>query len=256
MKLWDEYKGKNFMMLALAQESASEVGKIVDEFKPNYPIGAGSQYEKAYGITGFPTAVLLNHEGEVIWRDHFLSSEARELLDAALVEAERFSAEWNPGERAPELSRAVESARSGAMGKAWKDCQALRAKAVENPSLLSAIEGFEKDFLARAAFRTARKDEMLGTGRYFEASNFLELEMKVFQGSPPAEEWKAAMTAWKSDKTAKANLDLDKKRVAAVEKSVVDRDKALKELRSLREKAKGLAVEKAIEASYQKVAGV
>lgn len=256
MQLWDEYKDKNFTMLALAQEPASDVEKVIEQYKPNYPIGAGSQYATDYAITGYPTAVLLDHEGQVIWRDHFLNGEARALLDAALIEAERFSPKWNPGERAGELGRAVEAARKGDMGKAWKEAQTLRAKAAENPSLLTAIEAFENDFLARAAFRTERKEEMLTTGRYYEASLFLEREMKVFNGSPPADSWKAMTLDWKKDKTAKANMDLDKKRLSAVEKAKDDRDKGLKELRSLREKAMGLAVEKAIEASYQKVAGV
>lgn len=255
MQLWDEYKDKNFVMFALSDESASEVEKIVGEYKPNYPIGAGADF-RAYGVTGYPTAVLLDHNGEVIWRDNFLDASARALLDAAVIEAERFSPKWDPGERAAELGRAVEAARKGEMGKAWKEAQTLRAKAVENPSLLSAIEGFETDYLARAAFRTARKDEMLTSGRYWEASLFLEAEMKVFAGSPPAEQWKQATLDWKKDKTAKANMDLDKKRLAAVAKAREDRDKALKELRNLREKAAGLAVERAIDESYQKVAGV
>lgn len=255
MQLWDEYKDKNFVMLALSEESASEVEKIIGEYKPNYPIGAGSQYGTDYAVSGYPTAVLIDHKGEVIWRDNFLDQAARDLLDATLIEAERFSAKWEPGERAAELGRAVEAARKGEMGKAWKEAQTLRAKAIENPSLLSAIEGFEKDFLARAAYRTERKDLLLTTGRYWEATVFLEAEMKVFAGAPPAEDWKLATLEWKKDKTAKANLDLDKKRLAAIEKAREDRDKALKELRSLREKAVGLAVEKAIQETYQKIAG-
>lgn len=255
MQLWDENKDKNFLMFALSDESASEVEKIVTEYKPNYPIGSGADF-RAYEVTGYPTAVLVDHKGEVIWRDNFLDASARALMEAALLEAEQFSPKWDPGERAAELGRAVEAARKGDMGKAWKEAQTLRAKAVENPSLLSAIEGFEADYLARAAIRTTRKDEMLTTGRYWEATLFLEAEIKVFAGAPPAEEWKQATLAWKKDKTAKANLDLDKKRLAALEKAKEDRDKALKELRSLRDKAAGLAVQKAIDTSYQQVAGV
>lgn len=256
MKLWDEYKDRPFVLMALTDEAAGEVErKVMDVQKPTYPIGVGVNYDRSYAVSGLPTAVLIDANGVILWRDNFFH-EAMGLLEEALVEVERFGAQWDPGQRHADLGRAVDAARKGEMGKAWKESQAARARAVENPELLAAVEGFEKDFLERAGWRTARKDEMLLTGRYYEATAFLEQEMKVFAGSPPADDWKAAVAEWRKDKTAKANMDLDKKRLAAVEKGMTDRDKGLKDLRALRDKAEGLLVEQAIDASYKKLAGL
>jgi hypothetical protein len=102
--------------------------------------------------------------------------------------------------------------------------------------------------------RSQRKDVFLADGRYWEATLFYEREIKVYEGSPPAAEWKGWLAEWRKDKDAKANADLDKKRLAALEQARAgDREKAMKELRGLKEKAVGLKVAKAIEETYQKV---
>lgn len=256
MQVWDKWSEQGLVILALSDESKSEVEKYVADNHVTYPTGSGSRAADRWWSGGIPHAFLVDHEGVVAWHGHPMDGGWEEMLPAMLQRAADDRDAWDPGERVPELGRAVAAARAGEMGNAWKEAQMLRAKAVENPSLLSAIEGFEKEYLVRAALRTARKDEMLKTGRYYEATLFLEHQMKVFAGAPQAEEWKAATLGWKKDKTAKANMDLDKKRLAALAKGKEDRDKGLKELRSLREKAAGLAVEAAIEASYKKLAGV
>lgn len=254
MQLWEEKKDQGLVLLALAQESASEVEVVIEGYKPTYPIGAGSNYGNTYGITGFPTAVLVNHEGEIIWRDNFINDEALAMLDAALIAAEEASPNWDAGERPAALEKAVKSAKAGAMGKAWKESEALKAKAAADPALAAAVESFQKDFLARALKRTQKQEAFIASGRYHEATLYYEREIKVFDGSPPAEEWKALLAGWKKDPAAKQNQELDKKRLAALQRAREgDKDKALKELRSLLEKAEGLPIKQAIKETYDKV---
>lgn len=254
MQLWEEKKDQGLVLLALAQESASEVEAIIEDYKPTYPIGAGSNYEGIYAITGFPTAVLVNHEGEIIWRDNFVNATALAMLDAALIAAEEASPNWDAGQRPAALEKAVKSAKAGAMGKAWKESEALKAKAAADPALAAAVESFQKDFLARALKRTQKQEAFIASGRYHEATLYYEREIKVFDGSPPAEDWKALLAGWKKDPAAKQNLELDKKRLAALQKAREgDKEKALKELRSLLEKAEGLPVREAIQETYEKV---
>jgi len=254
VQLWEEKKDHGLVLLALAQESASEVEVVIESYKPTYPIGAGSNYDTSYGITGYPTAVLVNHEGEIIWRDHFINGEAMALMESALLAAAEASPSWDPGERPAALEKAVKSAKAGAMGKAWKEAEALKAKAAADPELAAAVESFQKDFLARAQTRSNKQQAFTASGRYHEATLYYEREIKVFEGSPPADEWKALLAGWKKDPAAKQNLEFDKKRLAALQKARDgDKEKALKELRSLLEKAEGLAIKQAIKETYDKV---
>ena len=254
MQLWDEKKDDGLVLIGLAQESASEVEVVLESHKPTYPIGAGANYERDYAVTGYPTALIINHEGEIIWRDNFLNPDARSLLDAAIVAAAEASPSWDPGERPAALAKAVASAKAGVLGRAWKESEALRAKAAQDADLMAAVESFQKDFLARAQSRTLKQEAFVASGRYWEGTLYFEREIKVFEGSPPAEEWKALLAGWKKDPAVKPNLDLDKKRLAALQKAREgDKEKALKELRSLLEKAEGLPVKQAIQETYQKV---
>jgi hypothetical protein len=254
VEVWEEWKDKGLVILALSDESKSEVEKFIGSFKASYPIGAGSRASDRYGVQGIPAAFLIDHEGTVLWTGHPATSEWVDMLPDALARALDTSDAWNPGDRHAALQRAVEAATAGEMGKAWKESEGLRTKAATDGELAAALDGFQKDFLARAAQRTQRKDHFLSDGRYWEATVFFERQMKVFAGSPPVEEWKALLAGWKSDKTAKANMDLDKRRLAALEKAQAgEKEKAMKELRSLKEKAQGLVVLKAIEATYKKV---
>lgn len=254
MQLWEDKQADGLVILALAQESASEVEAVIASHKPTYPIGAGANYEALYGIVGFPTAVLINHEGEIIWRDNFVNGEALALMDAALVAAREADPRWDPGERPAALDKAVKAAKAGTMGKAWKESEALKVKAAADPALAEAIDSFQKDFLARAMRRTQRQEDFSARACYWEATLFFEREIKVFDGSPPAEDWKGLLAGWKKDPAVKPNLELDKKRLAALQKAREgDKEKALKELRALLEKAEGLPIKPAILETYKKV---
>ncbi len=242
------------MILALSDESKSEVEKFIGTFKATYPIGAGSNASDRYGVQSIPQAFLIDHEGTVLWEGNPGRSEWVDLLPDALARALDSSDAWDPGDRNAALKRAVEAARAGEMGKAWKESEGLRTKAATDGEIAAALDGFQKDFLERAAQRTQRKDQFLSNGRYWEATVFFERQMKVFAGSPPAEDWKVLLAGWKNDKTAKANMELDKKRLAAVDMAQAgEKEKAMKQLRSLKQKAEGLAVLKAIDESYKKV---
>lgn len=254
VEVWKEWKDQGLVILALSDESKGEVERFIEQNGANYPIGSGSRSGDRFGISGYPSAFLIDHTGTIAWKGHPADESWVGMIPDLLARALDDSDAWDPGERPAALEKAVKAAKSGEMGKAWKESESLRAKAAEDAALGAAVETFQKDYLARAAQRTARKDWFLMDGRYWEATLFFERQAKVFDGSPPAEEWKALLAEWRKDKTAKANLDLDKKRLAALEKARAgDRDKAMKELRALKEKAEGLAVQKAIEGTYQKV---
>lgn len=254
MEVWEEWKDKGFAMLALSDESSSEIERFIGEYKATYPIGAGSRSGDVYGIRGYPSAYLIDHTGTVVWSGHPGGSEWVEMIPSLLARAMDESDAWDPGQRGAALQRAVSAAKAGEMGKAWKESEALRTRAATDGGLADEIDAFQRDFLARAAQRTQRKDLFAVDGRYHEATLFFERQMDVFAGSPPAEEWKAMLAEWRKDKTIKANADLDKKRLAALDKARAgEKEKAMKELRSLKEKAEGLAVKKAIDEAYQKV---
>jgi hypothetical protein len=238
-------------MLALSDEGGSTVEKMIEELGMVYPVAAGSGSKRAYGVSGIPSAFLIDHEGTIIWQGHPSGNGWVELLPEALARAEAMADQWDPGERAPELEKAVEAARAGEMTKTWKETDALLRRYVEDAAVLEKVEAFRKDFLARAALRTAQVEGMTAEGRYFEAQGYLERQSALYRGTPPAEEWDALVSNWKKDREIKELLALDKKRMQALQKAREgDKDKASKDLYKLIEKAEGTLLEAAMRAAY------
>lgn len=226
-------------MLALSDESAGTIEKFMEGKEMPYPIAAGSRSGNDFKISGYPSAFLLDHNGEVLWQGHPSGNEWVEMLPAALERAEAMADAWDPGDRGPELAKAVKAARAGDMGKAWKETDTLLKKFVEDPAATKKVETFRADYLDRAAERTKYAQSMISEARYFEAQQFLEQQMKLFKGAPPADAWKATMAEWKKEKSIKGLLSLDKKRMAAVQKARDgNKEKAVKDLRKLVSSAK------------------
>ncbi|NIS60488.1 MAG: redoxin domain-containing protein [Proteobacteria bacterium] len=91
-KLYTEFKGRDFTMLAVdLQEGAKKVKAFKERFKLNFPILLDSDGEVAlkYGVFSIPTTYLIDREGYLIGgalgpRD-WATKEAFELFDHLLI---------------------------------------------------------------------------------------------------------------------------------------------------------------------------
>jgi hypothetical protein len=255
--VWGEYESKGLVVLALSDEGGSTVEPYVEKHGLTYPTGAGSGSKRGFKVSGIPAGFLIDHTGTILWSGHPSSNDWVAMVDAALVAAEDAKPNWDPGERPELLKKAVKHAKAGELGKAWKESENCRKKAVDAPGSIEAIDKFQADFLERAAKRTASLNSYYSTGTYYEATMYLDDQMAIFKGSPPETEWKALVKSWSKDKEIKSLLDLDKKRVKAMELAWDGKaDKAKAALTKLRKKAKGTIIFETIQESLQAVAGM
>ncbi|MCP4094126.1 MAG: hypothetical protein GY747_11820 [Planctomycetes bacterium] len=255
--MWGEYESKGLVVLALSDEGGSTVEPYVEKHGLTYPTGAGSGSKRGFKVGGIPAGFLIDHTGIILWSGHPGSNDWVGMLDKALLAAENAKPNWDPGERPELLKKAVKFAKAGELGKAWKESENCRKKAVDSPGSIEAIDLFQTDFLTRAATRTATLDEFYNSGTYFLATEFLEEQMAVFKGSPPEAEWKAMVKSWSKDKEIKTLLDLDKKRVKAMEMAWGGKaDKAQAALLKLRKKAKGTIIFDTIQGNLEAVASM
>jgi hypothetical protein len=254
VEVWGEYESKGLVILALSDESASTVEPFLSANGVTYPVGSGSGSKRLFQVSGIPAAFLIDHNGTILWSGHPGNGGWTGLLDDALAKAEQAKPGWDPGERPEFLNKAVSFAQQGALGKSWKETESLRSKVVDEPEKIAAIELFQADFLQRAAARTAELERFYTRGLYFGAQEFLAEQMKIFKGSPPEMEWAATVKSWSKDADIKALLDLDKKRVKAMELAWDGKaDKARDALASLRKKAKGTAIYDEIQSNLEAV---
>jgi len=253
--VWGEYESKGLVILALSDESASTVEPFIAANGMTYPVASGSGSKRLFQVSGIPAAFLIDHTGTILWSGHPGNGGWTGLLDDALEKAEQAKPGWDPGERPDFLKKAVSLAQDGALGKAWKESENQRSKMIDEPREIAAIDQFQADFLQRAAARTTELERFYVRGLYFGAQSFLEEQMKIFKGSPPEKEWADLLKSWGKDAAIKELLNLDKKRVKAMELAWDGKaDKARNALVGLRKKAKGTAIYDEIQSNLEAVA--
>lgn len=227
------------------------IEKFVAEQGINYPTGAGAtRAAGVYGISGYPSAFLIDHEGTVIWKGH-PSSLGAGMIRKAIEKAEA-DGPWDPGERHEVLEKAVELARAGEMGKAWKAAESARKRNDEDATAVEAVDQFLADIRERGKRVLAKAQARAEEGRYFQATEYLEKQCDAYKGSPLEDAWKDVLKAWRRDKQAQEQYDLDEDRLDAIRTALEgEPGEALDDLKELIEDAEGLPIQKVIQADYE-----
>jgi hypothetical protein len=244
-------------LLAVSDESASMIEKFIPTKEINYPTAAGGSAAtlRSWGVKGFPSAYLIDHEGIVIWEGH-PGELSHGIIEEAVARAEA-DGPWVPGERHEVLDKAVKMAEEGKMGGAWKAAESARKKATEMPEAVAAIDAFQAEILERGQRQLAKSVAMTEDGRYFQAAERLEAQLAIYKGAPFEDEWKETLKTWTSSKECKEEYGLDKKRRSALQAAREgDMEKAVKELQKLIEKAEGLTIEARIRADYEAIRSI
>jgi thiol-disulfide isomerase/thioredoxin len=70
-ELKKKYESKGVLLVALSDEPKSKVAPFVDQQKMSYVVGGGAKAtQEKYGISAFPTAILIDPDGKVAWTGH------------------------------------------------------------------------------------------------------------------------------------------------------------------------------------------
>ena len=85
-KLWEEFKGKGLVILAMSNENKAKVEAFITKNKYTFPVGidTGRKTNTKYGIRSIPTTYLVHPNGKVVWEGNPLQTEA---LDSKIKEA-------------------------------------------------------------------------------------------------------------------------------------------------------------------------
>lgn len=86
--LHNKYKDKGVVILGLSDENADKVESFIkrmnagEKKQMEYPVAAGSNDGRAYGVRGIPHAFLVTSDGKVAWAGHPMAG-----LDEAIEKA-------------------------------------------------------------------------------------------------------------------------------------------------------------------------
>lgn len=86
IELNNKYKDKGLALIALSQDkSAKKLQQFVREKKISYNVAIDNGTADWFGIRGYPTAVIVNHEGKVVWWGYPWDEDFEKAIDKALA---------------------------------------------------------------------------------------------------------------------------------------------------------------------------
>ena len=86
IELLDKFRGTGLEFIALSQDkSAEKVSQFVREKNINYHVAIDNGSADWFGITGYPTMVVVNHKGKVIWQGYPWKSDFEKAVTNAIA---------------------------------------------------------------------------------------------------------------------------------------------------------------------------
>jgi hypothetical protein len=186
----------------VTNEPESLVTKHIDKKKMKFPVAivGGSEFDRAYGVKGFPSSFLIGPDGTVEWAGHpgnFPDSELERLLEHVRL----------PPALGDEHEDLRELLAGRSFDKAWKQVERDLARNAEDEQLKTVSEYLASsvtDMLASA-------EAAVGEGQFGKARRIYEELQDDWKGVPGAEAAKAALAELKKNKEAKDELSASEK---------------------------------------------
>ncbi|MBI3828306.1 MAG: redoxin domain-containing protein [Planctomycetes bacterium] len=82
IEMYEKYKDKGVVIIGLTNEPKAAIKDFIGQMKMTYAVGAGSDSDDKYGVTGIPHAFIVAPGGKVVWHDHPMAG-----LDEAIADA-------------------------------------------------------------------------------------------------------------------------------------------------------------------------
>lgn len=222
-ELHEEYGDKGFHILAVSAEPANAVEGFIEEFDCKYPtITQANDAMSEYGIGGYPSAVLVGPDGDVLWAGHPGS------FQTSMIEEHLGSVELFPD--IPKSLKAVEkSMKKGKLGDALKKVEALITKGKLPDEDKDIAEKLRASIDGRATKAFERAEKSLREGDAYKAYKSYAKVEDGFKGHPHSKTAKEHGKKLMGDKTHKNEI------------------KAAEKWAKIQPELKGLAAKKALQ---------
>ena len=93
-ELHARYGPKGVRFVSFTNEPADKARPIVKELKMNYLVGTGSEAGGIYRVQAGPHAVVIGHDGKVLWEGHPLDSLEKQIDEALARVPDAVKASW------------------------------------------------------------------------------------------------------------------------------------------------------------------
>lgn len=190
------------MVVGVTNEPESLVTKHIAKKKMKFPVAivGGSDFDKMYGVRGFPSSFLVGPDGTVEWAGH-PGNFPESVLEKMLEELEL------PPELNGDYEEIQESFAERRYGKAWKAIERDLSKDPDDDQLKGASEFLTKT----VADKLAAAEAAIGEAEYGKARRLYEELLDAWKDVPGADAAKPALAELKKNKDAKDELSASEK---------------------------------------------
>lgn len=152
-------------MLAVSDEGDDLVGDYVDTMGiSNVRVAAGFTSGGAWGVRGYPSAVLIDPEGNVAWTGHpseVTSGKVKKLLKNAKPSKGGYLAYELGREVAPALKSAVKAGDEGKLGKAITASQAAAKNESLDATVREEAAALAAEYIAYGELLTSQAESLI-----------------------------------------------------------------------------------------------
>jgi hypothetical protein len=183
--VYEEFSDDGLVVLALSDESAKLVAPYVDQYDLPFYVAAGSSGNRAFGIDGYPSTVLIAPDGTIAWQGH-PSSLSKGTLKKALKGARRpkggFLAVQLQTEAGAKLSKAEKLAADGELAAALKDIDATIADPKTTPEEQARATATKEALSKHVESLFTNAESLVKSREIARALTLLETLAKEFSG--------------------------------------------------------------------------
>ena len=202
-------------VLALSSESREEVEAYVEQMGIPVTVAAGSRAAGAYGIPGYPSAVLIDADGNLAWQGHpggLSKGLVKKLIQGAKrPKIDLFAVRYDPEEEIDsDVGKARDLAHDGRLSDASREIQSILSDENSGETARKQAAELEKVIAAKVAALTKRAEAHLKIGDIDLGIEILKSISKEFDDSENGKTADARLAEIGTDERIQAELEAAK----------------------------------------------
>ena len=175
------------MVLAVSDEAEEKVAEYVDNMGITVRTAAGFSTGGDWGVRAYPSAALINPEGEVVWTGHpgsLSKGKVKDALKGAKGSSGGYLGYTTSEELDNSLKKAVKEAAAGKLGKAYAEAKKVAANEKLAQPVRDEAEAFAGELSDFAGLLNKQAEGLIEKGMVLKGIAVIEDLVGVTKGMP------------------------------------------------------------------------
>lgn len=182
----EDFGDKGLVVLAVSSESDELVSEYIDKMGINVRVAAGFSSGDDWGVRGYPSAALINADGEIVWTGHpssISSSKVKDALKGAKASKGGYLGFNVRRELPSQLKGAVKAASDGKLAKAHAEAMKLSQNEKLDQAIRDEAQTFAGEIVAHATMLQEQGETFIKSRYMLKGIGVLESVADAMKGT-------------------------------------------------------------------------